>query len=91
MEVVAVTNVLLFRLGLMFCHFSEKDPLRYTTLCHRVKLAGKTGLTGSMVLDIDQVLLQNLSLLQLCYHTVHAAVSVGGAMAGHSESETTLV
>ena len=44
-----------YRLGLMFCHFSVKDPLRYTTLCHRVKLAGQLDKTCSLSLNMDQV------------------------------------
>ena len=43
------------RLGLVFCHFSAKDVLRYNVLCHRVKLAGRIGMTSSLALDIDQV------------------------------------
>ena len=49
----------------MFCHFSAKDPLRYTMLCHRIKLACKTGLTGCIMLDVDQVsVLQMVNLVK---------------------------
>ena len=43
------------RLGLMLCHFPIKDPLRYIVLCGLVKLAGRTGQTSSLALNVDMV------------------------------------
>lgn len=42
-------------LGLMLCHFPDKDPLRYIVFCSLIRLAGRTGLMSSLSLDINQV------------------------------------
>ncbi|XP_064400094.1 eukaryotic translation initiation factor 3 subunit M-like [Halichondria panicea] len=48
-------NLRLRLLGLVFCHFPDKDPLRYIVFCNLVRLAGRTSLTGSLQLDMDKV------------------------------------